>query len=161
MNRLISCLLHVLRVSLRSRHALIIENLALRQQLSTLKNEKPRPRLTMADRVFWIILRRTWSRWADALIIVKPETVVRWHRAGFKTYWRLKSRNVRRGRPRITNEIRELINQMRCENPTWGSPHPCRTPQTRLRYLRENRVTILAPTTVGAKCASELEDLSG
>ncbi len=122
MNRLLFCLIHTLRVSLRSRHDLVIENLALRQQLSTLKAERSTQRLTKVDRLFWVVLRWLWSRWADALIIVKPETVVRWHQSGFKAYWRWKSTNKRRGRPRITCEIRELINQMRCENPTWGSP---------------------------------------
>ena len=122
MNRLLFCLIHTLRISLRSRHYLVIENLALRQQLSTFKAERSKQRLTKVDRLFWVVLRWLWSRWADALIIVKPETVVRWHRAGFKTYWRWKSKNKRRGRPRITCELRGLINQMRCENPTWGAP---------------------------------------
>ncbi len=122
MNRLFRGIIFVLHASFRSRRDLIIENLVLRQQLSTLKAERPRPRLTTVDRLFWVMLRRIWSRWASALIIVKPETVINWHRAGFKTYWRWKSRKKRRGRPRITSEIRELINQMRCENPTWGSP---------------------------------------
>ncbi len=122
MNRLLFCLLHTLRVSLHSRHDLVIENLALRQQLSTLKAEKTTQRLTKVDRLFWVVLRWLWSRWADTLIIVKPETVVRWHRAGFKTYWRWKSKTKRRGRPRITREIRELVCRMRQENPTWGAP---------------------------------------
>ena len=122
MNRLLFCLIHTLRISLCSRHDLVIENLALRQQLSILKAERSRPRLTTVDRMFWVVLHRTWSRWADALIIVKPETVVRWHRAGFKTYWRWKSKTKRRGRPRITGEVRKLINQMENENPTWGAP---------------------------------------
>ena len=122
MNRLLYCLIHTLRVSLRFRYDLVFENLALRQQLSTLKAERPRPRLTTVDRLFWVMLRRIWSRWASTLIIVKPETVVRWHRAGFKTYWRWKSKTKRRGRPRITREISELVHRMGQENPTWGAP---------------------------------------
>ncbi len=122
MNRLLRGIIFALHASLKSRRDLIIENLVLRQQLSTLKAERPRPRLTTVDRLFWVMLRRIWSRWASALIIVKPETVINWHRAGFKTYWRWKSRKKRRGRPRITSEIRELINRMKHENPTWGAP---------------------------------------
>ena len=112
----------VLHASIRSRRDLILENLALRQQLSALKAVKPRPSLTTVDRLFWVVLRWFWSRWADVLIIVKPETVVRWHRAGFKTYWRWKSKTKRRGRPKITREIHELVHRMGQENPTLGEP---------------------------------------
>ena len=122
MNRLLRGIIFALRASLKSRRDLIIENLVLRQQLSTLKAERPRPRLTTVDRLFWVMLRRIWSRWASALIIVKPETVINWHRAGFKTYWRWKSKTKRRGRPKITREIRELVYRMGQENPIWGAP---------------------------------------
>ncbi len=84
-----------------------------------LKRRRPRPRVSRTDRLFWLFLRRCWSRWADALIIVKPETVVRWHRAGFRAYWRWKSRKP--GRPRIEREVRELIRRMAHEN-RWGAP---------------------------------------
>lgn len=122
MNRLLRGVIFALHASLKSRRDLIIENLVLRQQLSTLKAARPRPRLTTVDRLFWVMLRRIWSRWASALIILKPETVINWHRAGFKTYWRWKSKTKRRGRPKITREIRELVHRMGQENPTWGAP---------------------------------------
>jgi putative transposase len=105
----------------RSRHDLGLEVIALRQQLGVLKRKNPRPRLHGWDRLFWIVLRRLWSRWAEALIIVKPETVVSWHRAGFRLYWRFLSRR-RPGRPRITSELRQLIQRMATENPIWGAP---------------------------------------
>ena len=73
--------------ALRSRRNLVLENLALRQQLAVLSSKKRRPRLSNADRMFWIALRRYWDEWRNHLVVVKPETVVRWHRAGFKKYW--------------------------------------------------------------------------
>jgi len=76
----------------RSRYSLSLEILALRQQLGVLKRKHPRPRLLIHDRIFWVLLRRLWPTWRDALIIVNPETVVAWHRAGFRLFWRLRSR---------------------------------------------------------------------
>ena len=107
----------------RSRQILLIENLALRQQLAVFKRQHSRPTLTAADRLFWVLLQALWSSWRKALIMVSPDTVVRWHRAGFRLYWRLISR-VRRpiGRRPVTKEIRELIFQMVAENPTWRAP---------------------------------------
>src|SRR6266511_6133246 len=75
----------------RSRRELLLENIALRQQLATMV-QRNRPRIRFADRVFWIVLRRVWARWAEVLVIVKPETVVGWHRAGFRLYWQRLSR---------------------------------------------------------------------
>src|SRR5712692_11882671 len=102
---------------------LVIENLALRRQLVVLCRRPPRPRLTSADRCFWVMMRRVWARWTDALIIVKPDTVIRWHRAGFRLYWRFRSRVKKQvGRPRTGQEIRNLIQRMAAENPSWGAP---------------------------------------
>ena len=95
--------------------------LALRQQVAVLKRKRPKPPLCPLDRLFWTVLRATWSRWKDALVIVKPQTVVGWHRAGFRWYWRWKSR-PRGGRPRITPEIRVLIRRLAQENSDWGAP---------------------------------------
>ena len=106
--------------TLRSQQVLAIENLALRQQLAVLKLRHPRPRLTDADRLFWVVMSQIWVDWRGSLHIVKPETVVRWHRQGFRYYWRWKSR--RRGRPRIDPEIRHLIRRMCRANPLWGAP---------------------------------------
>jgi hypothetical protein len=85
-----------------------LEILALRQQVAVLKRKRPRPSIGPLDRLFWSILSQSWSRWADALLIVKPETVVGWHRAGFRLYWRWRSRS-RVGRSKISQELRVLI----------------------------------------------------
>ena len=104
------------------RHKLALEAVALRQQLAVFKRKQSRPRLHRLDRLFWIVLRRVWSGWSEALIIVQPETVVSWHRAGFRLFWRVRSRCRRPGRPEISSEIRQLIRRMKMENPTWGAP---------------------------------------
>jgi len=107
----------------RTRRSLLLENLVLRQQLAVLKRRRPRPNLGIFDKVFWIAARRFWSEWKQALIVVTPETVVRWHRAGFALYWRTISRtNHVLGRKRISKEVRDLIFRMVRENPTWGAP---------------------------------------
>src|SRR6266446_5447884 len=106
----------------RRQRSLLLENLVLRQQLVALKRRHPRPSLDLFDKLFWIIARRVWSAWKQSLIIVTPETIVRWHRTGFCMYWRLICR-VRRqaGRRPTPKEVRELIFQMVAENPTWGA----------------------------------------
>ncbi len=107
---------------LKNQSALAIENLALRQQLSIYRHSKKRPKIRLHDRLFWIILSQHWEKWKDALIFVKPETVIGWHRKGFKLFWTWKSRKKRPGRPRIPIEARKLIKKMAKENPTWGAP---------------------------------------
>ena len=109
------------RVFFRSRRDTAIEVLALRQQVAVFKRKRPRPALTALDRLFWTTLRLLWPRWSDVLVIVKPETVIGWHRAGFRRYWRWRSR-PRGGRPQITAEMRGLIRQMAEENANWGAP---------------------------------------
>jgi hypothetical protein len=86
-------LLASLRSAFRTRAELALENLALRQQLATLRRASPRARLRLVDRAFWIALSHIWHRWADVLVIVKPDTVIRWHRAGFRLFLRWKSRS--------------------------------------------------------------------
>lgn len=90
-----------------SRQSLLLENLALRQQLSVLKRRQPRPRLDLSDRLFWLLVRRYWSGWKQALRIVTPQTVVRWHRAGFRWYCKLISKVWKPtwGAPRIHGEL--------------------------------------------------------
>jgi len=107
----------------RGRRSLLLEILALRQQLVGLKRRHPRPSLGLLDKLFWVIARRVCSAWKESLLIVTPETVVRWHRTGFRMYWRLISR-VRRqvGRSPTPKEVRELIFRMVVENPSWGAP---------------------------------------
>ena len=107
----------------RSRRHLVLENLALRQQLAVLKRRHPRPRLDLFDKLFWVMAHWFWSTWKEALIVVTPETVVRWHRAGFRFYWRLISRARKpAGRRRLSKEVRDWIFWMVVENPTWGAP---------------------------------------
>jgi hypothetical protein len=118
MLHLLYALLATVRSSLKSQRELALENLALRQQLAVLKRRTKRPKLSTADRAFWVALSRLWTGWQHALILVKPETVIRWHRKGFKLYWTWKSRS-RGGRPRIDAEIRMLIRRMARENPTY------------------------------------------
>ena len=106
-----------------THRSLLLENLALRQQLAVLKRKHPRPNLAAFDRLFWVLARKFWSGWKQALVVVNPETVVRWHRSGFALYWRAISRARRgMGRRSIAREIRELIFRLASENPTWGAP---------------------------------------
>ena len=111
-----------LRAFFVPRHQLAMEAAALRQQLAVFKRKQTRLRLHRLDRFFWTALRRVYSGWAEALIIVKPETVVSWHRVGFRLFWRWRSQQCRPGRPKISGEIRQLIRRMKAENPTWGAP---------------------------------------
>ena len=106
----------------RSRYSLVLEIIALRQQLGIFKRRLPRPRMRIQDRIFWILLRRLWPAWSQVLIIVKPETVVAWHRAGFRLFWRLRSQAKSLGRPKVDAELRSLIRRMVKENPSWGAP---------------------------------------
>jgi hypothetical protein len=121
MAEFILSILAAIRAFLRSRGDTALEVLALRQQVAVLKRKRPRPRLNRLDRRFWTTLRQLWPRWTDVLVIVKPETVIGWHRAGFRLYWRWRSRS-RGGRPKISDEIRVLIRRLAEENPTWGAP---------------------------------------
>jgi putative transposase len=121
MLRLLRLFLGLLFRCFYSRRNLLLENLVLRQQLSVFKQRKQRPTLARFDKLFWIGIKRVWSQWKNSLIMVNPETVVRWHRAGFRRYWRWRSRR-QVGRKRVRREVRELITQMMSENPTWGAP---------------------------------------
>jgi hypothetical protein len=107
---------------LRSRASLHVEVLALRHQLAVLQEVGRRPRLKPADRLLWVWLSRTWSGWQDALVLVKPRTVISWQRKQFRGHWTQLSRAGRRGRPPIAKEVRDLIRKMSESNPSWGSP---------------------------------------
>ena len=109
-----------LRSSVRNQHDLALGNLELRQQLATLKFRGPRPNLTDSDRLFWVVLSRFWPDWTSVVHIVQPATVIRWHRQGYRYYWRWKSRPL--GRPRIDRETRQLVRRMCSANPFWGAP---------------------------------------
>src|SRR6266704_1624793 len=111
-------ILLLFRALFLDRWQLALENLALRQQLAILLHRDPRPRLRRADRAFWISLARVWDQWRAALVLVRPETVLRWQRQGFRYFWRWKSR----GRPCVSPELIRLIRRMSQENPLWGAP---------------------------------------
>ncbi|MCH7992905.1 MAG: transposase [Planctomycetes bacterium] len=112
----------ILRNVFRDRGELALENLALRQQLAVFHAKKKRPRIRQLDRIFWVWLSRFWSNWRSALLIVQPDTVVRWHQQGFRLYWRWKSRKKTVGRSKVDAETRNLIRRMCRENPSWGAP---------------------------------------
>jgi len=115
-------LLSTLASLFKIRRELVLENLALRQQLSIYKRCHPRPGLQPTDRLFWIWLAKIWTEWRSALLIVKPETVINWHRKGFKLFWRKLSRQNVVGRPSVSSEMIALIKQMAQANPLWGAP---------------------------------------
>jgi hypothetical protein len=107
----------------RTRAALQLENLALRHQIGVLQRSvKKRPKLTVANRVVWAWLCGVWSEWRSALVIVKPETVIAWHRKGFRLFWTWKIRHGQVGRSAVLREVRDLIRRISRENPPWGAP---------------------------------------
>ena len=113
-------ILAAVRDCLRTRAALEIEALALRHQHNVLQRSVKRPKLIAADRFLWARLSRFWTGWRSALVMVKPEAVIAWHRKGFRVVWAWKVRRGQLGRPPISREIRKLIRQMSRENPLWG-----------------------------------------
>jgi hypothetical protein len=107
----------------RTRQNLMLENLALRQQLVVLKRRNSKPKLGLFDKLFYVALRRLWSDWKKCPYLVAPDTVPRWHRAGFRLNWALLCKVRRRvGGKKIPREVRDLIFQMVAENATWGAP---------------------------------------
>jgi putative transposase len=106
----------------RSRLSLQIEVLALRHQLAVHQRTAARPRLKPADRILWAWLSRAWSGWREALVILKPETVIAWRRRMFRQHWARLSRSGKPGRPAIQREIRDLIRRMSSANPLWCAP---------------------------------------
>lgn len=114
-------LLILLRAFLVPKVHLALEDVALRQQVAVLRRSVHRPRVRARDRLFWVILRRLWADWQDALGLVKPATVVGWRRAGWILVWRWRSRREP-GRPPVAVEVRELIRRLSRENRLWGAP---------------------------------------
>jgi hypothetical protein len=112
------------RAELRARWELVAEIIALRHQVAVLQRSRTRrPCFRTVDRLFWVLLSRWWSGWCKGLIIVQPETVLRWRRQGLSLIWGYRSHGRwRGGRPRITREIRELIARMARDNFLWGAP---------------------------------------
>jgi transposase InsO family protein len=110
----------VLRSLLRTRRDLALENLLLRQQLAVALRGHPPPRLRRRDRLFWMLARRVCADWRRHLVLVRPETVLRWHRRGWRLVWWWRSRRPT-GRPRVPGEVRDLIARMSKDNPLWGT----------------------------------------
>ncbi len=107
----------------KGHRAVVLENLSLRQQLAIYKRKQKRPRLIGWDRWFWIGLSHVWKDWRRALVVVHPDTLVRWHRERFRRYWaNLSKATARRGRPSTPREIRALIHAMAQANPLWRAP---------------------------------------
>jgi putative transposase len=118
---LLSAIGSLLSFRVRSRASLELELVALRHQVTVLRRQRSsRPRLFAADRLLWVWLYRLWPQVVDAMVLVKPATVVQWHRQGFRLYWRRRSRHL--GRPGVSREIRDLIREMSLANPLWRAP---------------------------------------
>jgi hypothetical protein len=146
---------------LDSRGDLILENLALRQQLLALHAKRPRHRSSTMHKLFWVFLRRLWSGWRTPLVLVTPRTVVEWHRAGFRLYWRWLSRARQVvGRKPVSKEIRALIFRMAAENPTWGAPRIQRAAEAGLPSVRANGFTLASTSAESARSSPALADVS-
>ena len=121
MSECLTLLLASVRGAVRDRSDLLTENLLLRHQLAVLtRPTRRRPRLRTPDKLLWVLARRLRRDWRRHLVLVRPETVVRWHRQAWRLFWRWRSRS-RLGRPRLSPELRELIARMSRDNPLWGS----------------------------------------
>jgi hypothetical protein len=118
---ILSAFVAIFAFRFRSRASLELRLIVLQHQLAVLRRQRPgRPQLSSLDRLLWVWLYRIWPQVIDAMVLVKPATVVQWHRKGFRLYWRWRSR--RPGRPKIGTEIRALIRRMSRANPLWGAP---------------------------------------
>ena len=114
--------LRTLGLLCRGHRAIALENVALRQQLSVLRRTVRRPHLGTSDRLFWVLLAKAWQDWRTALIVVQPDTVVRWHRQWLRRRWTQRSTRTRPGRPSTTAAIRTVVDQITVANPLWGAP---------------------------------------
>lgn len=110
-----------LQLLFKSRAAVQLENLLLRKQIEILMRRQKRPRVTNRDRFWLVMLSRLYDHWQEAFLIFSPETLIRWHKQGFKLYWRWKS-GKSPGRPPIDKELQDLISEMVRENSGWGAP---------------------------------------
>ena len=122
---MITLLLHLLRLLpflCGGHRQLALENLALRHQLAVYKRTATRPKLRTTDRLLWVWLARVWAGWRQPLLIVTPDTVLRWQRRRFREYWTKRSGRPRVGRPPINAEIAALVRAMAVTNPLWGAP---------------------------------------
>src|SRR6202047_2005776 len=150
MSSLFVALFALVTSSFRSRVALQAEILALRHQLAVFQKNAPRRlRLRRSDRLLWVWLSRWWPDWRRSLHIVRPDTVIAWHRRAFAWYWTRKSRR-RPGRPNVAAEIRDLIRNLSQANPLWGAPRihgellKCRT-ITKSKVVSETKTPLTDP----------------
>jgi putative transposase len=122
---MITLLLHLFRLLpflVGGHPQLALENLALHQQLAAYKRTVTRPKLRTTDRLFWVGLARLWAGWRHSLVIVTPDTVLRWQRRRFREYWTKLSGRSTGGRPSVNAEIKSLVRRMAATNPLWGAP---------------------------------------
>jgi putative transposase len=122
MLELLIVIVRALTLALRGHRELVLENLALRHQLAALQRTAKRARFQGRDRLFWIALARSWRNWRTALVLVQPDTVVRWHREWLRRRWTRRSKHRPDGRPPIDQQIRALVRDMATANPLWGAP---------------------------------------
>jgi putative transposase len=115
-------LLRLLPLLCGAHRQLALENLALRHQLAVYKDTVARPKVRRSDRLFWVALSRVWAGWRQALVIVSPNTVLRWQRRRFREYWTKLSARPIAGRPPVSVEIKALVTRMAAANPLWGAP---------------------------------------
>src|ERR1039457_1916899 len=121
MSTILSAFVSLLSFRFRSRAGLELELVALRHQVAVLRRQhKGRLQLFSTDRLLWVWLYRIWPQTLNAMVLVKPATIIQWHRKGFRLYWRWTSRRL--GRPKMDTEIRDLIRRMSQANPLWGAP---------------------------------------
>ena len=115
--------IHALRSAIARPRELALENIALKHQLDVLlRPARPRLGLKLRDRILWVWLSRRWTGWKDALRIVRPETVIAWHRRGWRLYWSWRSKRRVPGRPLVPQEVRDLIRKLSSENMTYVEP---------------------------------------
>lgn len=122
MLELLVLIARALALACRGHHELVVENVALRQQLRAMKRTMKHPQLRRRDRPFWIALAHIWRNWRTAVVLVQPDTVVRWHRDWLRRRWTRRSRPQPSGRPIIHHQIRTLVREMAVANPLWGAP---------------------------------------
>ena len=115
-------LFRVILLVLAGSEQIALENLALKQQMAIFQRTVRRPKIRSMDRLFWICLRKMWKDWKSALVIVRPETVLHWHRKRFKHYWSQLSRHKSPGRPRTNGDIRKLVKTLAEANLGWDAP---------------------------------------
>src|SRR5262249_61209809 len=122
-----------LALVVRGHGGLVLENVALRQQLAAMQRAQKRVPLNTCDRLFWIALAHGWRRWRSALLFVQPDTVLRWHREWLRRRWTRRSTRTGTGRPPVDHDLRTLVADMAAANPVWGAPRV----HARLRKLAD------------------------